>query len=226
MGILTSGKITYGRTVQPAQYESKKAEAEICFTAQDDGSDFDAMLAIAAATAIEKVHEMVGLKSAKAAPTGANTTGPSGSGGGAHAPAAAPATGRTKQDIENEKMAELNAAKAPAATPRVPRAAAKPKAEEPKPQITTNPEDRVQPEADDSFDDFSDAAPVVAVTDADLTAACTKANGVIKDGIAIRGLATECGATTGVSSIPNERRQEFLNKLEALKKDKTPAKAA
>lgn len=207
MGILTSGKVTYGRTVQPAQYESKKAEAEINFTALEDGSDFDIMFAKAASVAILKVHEMVGISKPAAAPAAQKP---------AETPAAPKAAERSKADIEKEHLASLEPK--PAA-PRVPRAAKK--AEEPKPQITTNPEDRKQPEAEEDFDDFNEPeAPAVTITDADLTAACTKANGVIKDGIAIRGLASECGATTGVSSIPAARRQEFLDKLEVMKKSK------
>lgn len=219
--MITAGRVVFGKTVPPEQYHSNKAEVEFSWIAPECSTEEQALIIADRAQnlAIAKVYEILSTKKpAAGAPAPKVET-----------PAATPATGgRTKQDIENEKMAELNAAKAPAATPRVPRAAAKPKAEEPKPQINTNPEDRVQPEAEDNFDDFNEpaATPVVTITDADLTAACTKANGVIKDGIAIRGLATECGATTGVSSIPNERRQEFLNKLEALKKDKTPAKAA
>lgn len=35
MAQVTSGRVAYSRTVQPAQYESKRAEAELAFVVED-----------------------------------------------------------------------------------------------------------------------------------------------------------------------------------------------
>lgn len=204
MGILTAGKITYGRTVQPAQYESKKAEVEICFVAADDGSDFDALLKQAGEIAMSKAHEMVGLKAAPKA---------------AAASEAKPE--RTKADLEREAVAAAanppKAAEPAAATVRGKRPPAQKKAEE-APQIRTNPENRgdgLFGEEDDFSGDVSPEVPVAEITDADLQAACQKKNAAIKNPVAIRGLIAKFGLN--MNSIPQDKRAEFLQALEELK---------
>lgn len=61
MSQIIGGKITFGRTVNPAQYESKKAEVEISFVVAE-GEDFHQIAQEAAAFAEAKALEMVGLK--------------------------------------------------------------------------------------------------------------------------------------------------------------------
>lgn len=76
MSQIIGGKITFGRTVNPAQYESKKAEVEISFVVAE-GEDFHQIAQEAAAFAEAKALEMVGLKpipKAAAAPTKAAET--------------------------------------------------------------------------------------------------------------------------------------------------------
>src|ERR1700730_18063669 len=67
MGQITGGRVVYGRTVQPAQYESKKAEVEITF-AVAEGEDHAALLDLAAKVACYKAHEMVGISVIKNPP--------------------------------------------------------------------------------------------------------------------------------------------------------------
>lgn len=57
---IMGGKVTYARTVQPAQYESKKAEVEISFTLSD-GEEMGDSLDRAGNWAMQKCHEMVGI---------------------------------------------------------------------------------------------------------------------------------------------------------------------
>jgi hypothetical protein len=70
MSQITGGKVTYGRTVQPAQYESKKAEVEISFVI-GEGEDIGDMLDRAAAMAEGKALELVGLRKAISPPVAA-----------------------------------------------------------------------------------------------------------------------------------------------------------
>jgi hypothetical protein len=59
---ITRGKINFGRTVQPAQYESKRADVELEFVlaeGEELGNTLDKVAEIAKAKALE----MVGLKS-------------------------------------------------------------------------------------------------------------------------------------------------------------------
>jgi hypothetical protein len=58
---IISGRVVFSRTVQPAQYESKKAEVELNFVLSE-GEEFDATLDIVADHAISTVLAMVGLK--------------------------------------------------------------------------------------------------------------------------------------------------------------------
>ena len=88
---ITGGRIVYGRTVQPAQYESKKAEVELTFSVEDGAYDEAALDGIIH-TAIEKAHAMVGLaKGVKAKAEVAETK---------VEPKAEKPKGKTKADLE------------------------------------------------------------------------------------------------------------------------------
>lgn len=115
MSQITAIKITYGRTVQPAQYESKKAEAEFTATV-DDGEDVAAIVDHCIHLAQSKVHEMVGLSKPTA------TKQPAKQAAKAEAPKAAPPTeldekiqkpkGKSKADLEAEQALKLSQAAA------------------------------------------------------------------------------------------------------------------
>ena len=94
---ITGGRIVYGRTVQPAQYESKKAEVELTFSVEDGAYDEAALDGIIH-TAIEKAHAMVGLAKgvkAKAEVTETKVE-----------PKAEKPKGKTKADLEKEAVAK------------------------------------------------------------------------------------------------------------------------
>ena len=66
MGQITGGSVTFGRTVQPAQYESKKAEVTMTFVCAEDDTPamWEEMLNGASAMARDKALELVGVKAA------------------------------------------------------------------------------------------------------------------------------------------------------------------
>ena len=68
MAQITGGSVTFGRTVQPAQYESKKSEITLTFAVAEDDGDVIAqnMLNLVSKIAQEKALELVGLKVASA----------------------------------------------------------------------------------------------------------------------------------------------------------------
>lgn len=65
---ITGGRISYGLTRSRKQYESDRADVEVSFTvAEGDGET--AILDKACASAMRKVHEMLGLPLPKASTT-------------------------------------------------------------------------------------------------------------------------------------------------------------
>lgn len=213
--MITGGKVTFGRTVQPAQYETKRAEVEIFFSipegaSADVGQD---MLTQAATMAKSKALEMVGLKEATApAPAPAPEKTPE------KAPEKAKV--KTKADLENElkwKLAAAEKAKE-AETAKADAAAIVDEAE--KPQISTSPEDRKDPEqVDDAsvMDDSLFTAEATQVSDADLRSHIMKVNEKLKNGPAIRGLIGKyVKPGQGATEIPMEKRAAFLVELDAL----------
>jgi len=131
---ITGGKVTFGRSVQPAQYETKKAEVEITFTLAE-GEALGDTLNHAASVAQDKALEMVGLKKAVSSNgTGTTTASQSSSGttGGKEGYAAAQA-----------------AANAPKPEPAPARRGRPPNPDKPKPAAAPNiniqPENRVDP---------------------------------------------------------------------------------
>lgn len=64
---ITGGKISYGLTRSRKQYESDRADVEVSFTvAEGDGET--AILDKACASAMRRVHEMLGLPASKTEP--------------------------------------------------------------------------------------------------------------------------------------------------------------
>lgn len=64
---ITRGKITFGRTVQPAQYESKRADVELEFVLAE-GEKLGAALDDVGKIVKDKCLEMVGLRQPDDAP--------------------------------------------------------------------------------------------------------------------------------------------------------------
>lgn len=213
MSQITSGKVLYGRTVQPAQYESKRVDVEIAFVV-GEGEDYQGMLAIAANAAYSKCHEMLGIKTAlatgtvdlpKAAEKPAviiETAGPDAAAektGAKRGRKAPPATDPAAVDVVSDHPTKVPAASsAPAAATATAPAA----------QAGSDPA---------AVEDWS-AAPS-EVTDQDLLNAITKKNAEIKNPAAIRALIGKYVAPPKQArEIEQAKRQAFLTELEALKK--------
>lgn len=207
--MITGGKVTFGRVVQPAQYETKRAEVEIFFSLPE-GVGADAAqdeLNKAADMAQAKALELVGLKKAEKAPEKPAEAAPEKP--KAEKPKAeVPKATRTKADIEKEVVA------AAGGTVELPK--------DPAPNISTNPEDRKDPaqvEDDPAAvgDDALFTADAAPVTDADLRNAITKKQEKIKNAVAIRGLIGKyVKPGQGAGDIAADKRQAFLVELEAL----------
>lgn len=210
---ITGGKVTFGRTVQPAQYESKKAEVEIAFAVEDGASD-DAVTALvdkAAHMARGKALELVGM-TAEAKPAATRASKPATEAKAditktTTAKETKPA-GKSKAELEAELAAKLNAK-----GDELP-------GTEAKPQISTGGErkDPAQKSADpDGLEDVLDLkeGQVKEFTDADLTDVVSRVNGVIKDPQKIK--AVRAKYTTGaIATIGKEHRAKFVADIEAL----------
>lgn len=59
---VTSGRVVYSRTVQPAQYESKRAEVELSFVIED-GEDLEAAAREVGEAARRQNLGLLGIKS-------------------------------------------------------------------------------------------------------------------------------------------------------------------
>lgn len=186
---ITGGRVVFSRSVQPAQYESKKAEVEIIF-AVPEGAEVGDFLDKAAAMAQRKALEMVGLK-----------TGPKAAAATADTPPATPAAG-SKAALEAAQAEKLGGDK-----PAKPKVAM--------PNISSGEERK--PPAEEEWG-ASEATTAEPITDATMKDACSKRNQVLKAPKAIKALiATFVEFPKGCADIPQEKRQEFLTKLEALK---------
>lgn len=206
---ITTVKITYGRTVQPAQYESKRGEAEVT-VAFEEGEKTEGKVEQVIQFVQAKVHEMVGLKkpdpSTKAEINVLQVSG---------TPSAADAPTGTKEAA----AAKMNAAdnvKRPGRPPKAAKPAETKPAEE-KPQISTTPEDRVGPEDVDTGIDMTDPTEVPAadVTDKQLTEAVTMCADKTKKLPDIRKLIIKFVGKTPckVIDIPAAARSQFLEEL-------------
>lgn len=233
---ITGGTVSFLRSVQPAQYETKKAEVILTFTL-GEGELLEDKLDAVATLAQSKALEMVGApKTGAAAIIGGAAT-------------------RTKADIEKEMADKLKAAdtatKEDKVTKRPP--SAKKAADEAKAaaeavalpdegtnvrtqhtvkegtgnsspadrEISKNPESRTDPA--DSLDDLLGIEPAAKViTDDDMNTALTRHNAKIKNSVAIRQLVVECVVAAGgkapcqARDIPQDKRAAFLEALVKL----------
>jgi hypothetical protein len=218
MAMITGGTITFGRTVQPAQYESKKAEVQLAFSAPDGGAVTEDQISAVFEMAQAKCLEILGLQAAPkktSVPTTPKPTEASKTGAGVEE-AKVVAT-KTKADLEAEQAAKL----------------AKPKTEAKKPPKAKVVEDDLmgdvdapanEPVAPDDDLDGDILGPVDSapeITDEELTSAITKHNAKIKNPVAIKQLIrgmfpSDTKEVVQARSIPQAKRQEFLDKLIAL----------
>lgn len=215
---ITGIKISYGRTVKPADYEAKKADVELTGIV---GDDEDEQVAIDRITSIciAKAHEMVGIAGAKpAAPVTVAST-KADLGGQAAAAAGAPAS--AGKNAKNTRAPKPGGAKA--ANDAAAKAAA-----EAADALDDLPADEPTPAATgDGLDDIlGEAAPPPAkeVTDQELVSEVSHANGRMQKAgatdapVKIRALVGKYVAPPGqMRQIPQEQRAQFLAELKALK---------
>jgi hypothetical protein len=215
---ITGGKISFGRTVSPQQYESKRADAEFTFAVTEGGAHEEIAIK-AAMLAYGKVHELLGLKTeivanvthiagekeTKAAPA---------TSAGAIAAAALTVFGTTAPAAEPEKRRGRPPKQPPVVEPDP---AALEEAGEP---AKTNGAD---PGAAPAEAWAADDEPM-EITDARLLEAVTKRNGVINNGRAIKALIRTYNDDvpgSRLDQIPQTKRVGFLVELEKLQPEKS-----
>lgn len=207
---ITGGRIIFGRTVQPAQYESKKSEVELAFTLAE-GEELGTSLDIVGAQVQAKALELVGLRPsglvvAKLAeiPIIHDQHGPA---------APAPVIEKTTtRKMPSKKKPDIAVGDLTTATPaQVHNAIGDVLGDVP--QIRKNPEDRKEPEQLELAD-----API---TDKDLGDLCNRAAGRLltthgaEASKKVRELIQKYAPR--VAEIAADKRKAFKAELEALK---------
>jgi hypothetical protein len=202
MAQITAGKVSFARSVQPAQYETKKAEVELSFSLAE-GEELGAFLDDVAAKAQEKALQMVGLVKVYGIST-------------IDKPPNALDT-KLQEAVEKQKAKEAYAAKQLSAEELDKRIVAKALAEKSNTakdiaSLDVTPTPPADPDADL-------LAVPKEVTDQDLVAAVTRKNQELKDPKKIHALReTFVKLPKGLRDIPAADRPRFLAELEALKK--------
>lgn len=194
---ITGGRVVYGRTVQPAQFESKRSEVELTFSVEDGNFD-EAALDKVIETAITKAHEMVGV-----APAPKSTR-----------KAKVDTTSLTKVEVKTleEKpkgddiaLDVLNTEKASAEDAKIKAAAA----------LNAKDEKKAKADAlDDLLGDVT-ATPAKTYTDMDLVDVVNKTNAAISNPPAIKAVCRKYTAQA-IKDIPQDKRAAFVADLEAL----------
>lgn len=208
MTVIIGGKISYSRTVRPADFESKNALVELSFEGDPSDADLDGILNRAST----HVHATLGLKPRATEPM-------------AEKPRTSKKPPTTVSVSAEEVAARVASNKADAAAEVVD-----------EPQIRKSPEnrvdpaakaempdipaalDRTKPEPADSLDDILGLETPKEISDADLTSEVTKKNAAIKNPIAIKGLVKKFAGDPpkGLRDVPQDKRADFLVELKAL----------
>ncbi len=215
MGQITGGRVVYGRTAQPAQYESKKAEAEFSYVVAE-GEDHAPLMEQAMMLAKAKVHEMLGLPADKVS-TAAASKAPAATAAATPNAPAQPAA-RTKADIEKEVV--------DAATPKTTRAAKPPKVPAATGQAISTGENREdpfqmtaadEPKANGTEFDLEPDPKAKVWSDKDVQEAVAAVNDVIKDAIKIKEVIKKyVQFPKGMKDIAQEQRAAFVEEVRGL----------
>lgn len=222
---IMGGKVTYARTVQPAQYESKKAEVEISFTLSD-GEEMGDSLDRAGNWAMDKCHEMIGLK--KPAPVTATAEKiaekveaiAEGVRAAAEAPKDTKPKGKTqaeKDAAKAEAAAKMNGKKATAPLPDPDALPDEPT------QAISSGDERVSPEDNDTSFLDEPSTPAREIKDTELYEAAGKKNKELMPKHAgaspamIKALVQKfVPLPKQLKDIPQDQRTKFLEQLAAL----------
>lgn len=203
---VTNGKVLYNRTVRPADFESKAFGVELSFTAPDGGSVTIDQVEAISDQAQALVHRKLGIRTAQAA-VASLPAAPEAGVATSLTPAAPASTHSSAEKPKTKKQLEAEA-----------KAAAAPKGKDPD-VIEVDPPTK---KADDEL--VLDAEPAAKlISDADLTSAASRRNQELGEGggAKVRDLMAEfkpAGHKTQfmLKDVPQERRQEFLDRLKAL----------
>lgn len=218
MSQFTGGRVVFGRTIQPAQYESKKAEVELFF-AVGEGEDHTEITDKAQLEAISRAHAMLGLTPSK--PVGQSdkeALAAKKTGGETGVVETGKPTAGTEQTGEKKARTSKKAPPAPATdlTSMEPAGeAAGSKAAEKPAASGTAPAPSAASTPTDIMDEFAADAPV-EITDKALADAMSKKNSEIKDTRRIKELVAKYGVARA-SELPQEKRAGFVTELNAMK---------
>jgi hypothetical protein len=196
--------------VQPAQYESKKAEVTITFACAEDDKpeDAHAMLDGASAMAKAKALEMLGLKAVEAPAPAA----------GKRESAAAP-LGEVPAKPERAKPGPKPKTPEPAPKPAVSTDAETVDLTETRDKAAESANEAAEASAADADADLLGPAPAQPITDKDLMDAVTKKMAEINDPKALKEVRGKfVQAPLGFKDIPQEKRAECIAAIKALQK--------
>lgn len=205
---ITGGKVNYGRTVKTGDFENKRTDVELSFTADDGATEATVkkFLDTVSHLAIAKVHELLAL----AVPQ--HTASAPHAGTDKAALAAAATNGGTGTAVTTAEPPKTRARKPPAA--------AKDPADITDEDPTAKAPEPAAPKAPDPADVLDDASlfegAAAEITDVELTSAITRKNAEIMAPQVIRALIGKYGVNA--NSIAQEKRAAFLKELAALTK--------
>ena len=194
MAHISGGEVTYGRTVKTGDYENKRVDVKLTFGC-DEGEDVTNILDKTSLLALNKAHEILGLKpravEVAAVPVQSAKTAKAGKEGAA-------AVTKVEETQKPAKPVKADAAEV---------------VDEPKAAISTG-EARIDPA---QVADELDEAPA-EITDAMLADAAKNKNASLKDPVRIKALRDKyAGKTPSIlSEIPKDRRQAFLDELKKM----------
>lgn len=208
MTVITSGSVSYERSVKVADFENKKLRVELSFGVEEDAGDPMTAINAVADQAMALVHDKLGIRTTTVAPRTVSVT-----------PAVATDKAPAGKDGYVQRQAEKAAPKTTVKPPS--KKAAEKAVDEPVVDmgetgaaISTGGE-RV--EGDDlSFLDEADAP--TEITDKDLLDVIGKVNGKTKNPIAIKAEISKFAGSPPKTykDVPQEKRAAFLAALNAL----------
>lgn len=191
--VITGGTVEFSRTVKPADYESKGAKVVLSFGI-DEGEDTQSVLERVSAIAMRHALSMVGELPAKLAWV------------------EVPATTVEKPKRQSRKPVD------PATIEEI--AERVEPGRPPETEAVDEGTRSVDPAAIEDIEEAPAEAAAIVISPKDLAAACAEkreAVGVGYDVMAVRKLIGEYAAPgIGMSNIPPEKRQAFLDALKAL----------
>lgn len=211
MAQITGGSVTFGRTVQPAQYESKKSEVTITFAVAEDDKPEDALAILGRVKELAQTTalEMVGLKPKAAEPVAA-----------APKEADKSAPDPLANVVDEDRPGARRGRKPKLAEDPLAAAEKTAEADNEAAEATAHKEAMAKANANvaDADADLLGGGPPQPVSDKELMDAVTKKMDQIKNGPAIKAVREKFVASPhGIRDIPQDKRREFLEELSKLK---------